>query len=34
MHSGFIGKPKGKRPFKRQNHKWKNNIGIDLQEIE
>jgi hypothetical protein len=30
----FIGKPEGKRPLRRPRHRLKDNIRIDLREIE
>ena len=29
----LTGKPTGKRPLKRPRRRWKNNIRIDLKEI-
>jgi hypothetical protein len=35
MHMGFwVGKSEGKRPLGRYIHRWKDNIKIDLREIE
>jgi hypothetical protein len=30
----LIGKPKVKRPLRRPRHRWKDNIKMDLKEIE
>jgi hypothetical protein len=30
----LVGKPEGKRPLGRPRHRWKNNIKMDLQEVE
>ena len=30
----LVGKPEGKRPLGRTRDRWKNNIEIDLQEVE
>jgi len=30
---GFGGKPGGKRPLARLEHRWENNIKIDLPEV-
>jgi len=27
-----VGKPDGKRPFRRPRHEWEDNIKMDLQE--
>jgi len=29
-----VGKPEGKRPFRRQKCRWEDNIRMDLREIE
>ena len=29
----LTGKPKGKRPLGRRNHRWENNIRVDRKEI-
>ena len=29
-----MGKAEGKRPLGRSRHKWKDNIKMDLQEVE
>ena len=29
----LVGKPGGKRPLARLEHRWENNIKIDLQEV-
>jgi len=29
-----VGKPKGKRPFRRARHRWEDNSKKDLQEVE
>jgi hypothetical protein len=31
---GFGGKPEGKRPLGRPRCRWKNNIKMDLEEVE
>jgi len=31
---GFGGKPEGKRPLGRPRRRWKNNIKLDLQEVD
>jgi hypothetical protein len=28
------GKPEGNRPLRRPRHRWKDNIKLDLQEVE
>ena len=30
----LVGKPEGKNPLGRPRHIWKNNIKMDLQEVE
>ena len=30
----LTGKPTGKRPSGRPRHKWEDNIGMDLEEID
>jgi hypothetical protein len=30
----LVGKPKGKRPFRRPRHRWENGIKTDLREID
>ena len=30
----LVGKPEGKRPLGRPRHRWRNNIRMDLQEVE
>jgi len=30
----LVGKPEGKSPLGRPNHRWKDNIKMDLQEVE
>jgi hypothetical protein len=32
-HSIFVGKPEGKRPLRRPEHRWDDNIRMDLREI-
>jgi hypothetical protein len=34
VHRVLVGKPEGKRSFGRPRHRWKDNIEIDLQEVE
>jgi hypothetical protein len=29
----LVGKPKGKRPFRRHRHRWEDNIRKDLREM-
>jgi len=29
----LVGKPEGKRPFRRSRHRWEDNIRMDLKEI-
>jgi hypothetical protein len=29
----LVGKPKGKRQFRRPIHRWKDNMKIDVREI-
>jgi hypothetical protein len=29
----LVGKPEGKRPLRRPNHMWMDNIKMDLREI-
>jgi len=28
-----VGKPEGKRPFRRPGRRWEDNIKMDLQEV-
>jgi len=30
----LVGKPEGKGPLGRSRHRWKDNIKMDLQEVE
>ena len=30
----LVGKPEGKRPLERPRRRWKDNIKMDLQEVE
>jgi hypothetical protein len=30
----FTGKPEGKRPLRRQKHRWQDNIKMDLKETK
>ena len=30
----LVGIPEGKRPLRRQRHRWEDNIKMDLQEVE
>ena len=30
----LVGKPEGKRPLARPRRRWKDNIKIDLQEVD
>ena len=34
VHRVLMWKPEGKRPLERPRHRWKDNIKIDLQEVE
>jgi hypothetical protein len=34
VHRVLVGKPEGKIPFGRPRRRWKNNIKMDLQEVE
>ena len=34
VHTGFVGKPKEKRPLGRPRRRWEYNIKMDLQEVE
>jgi len=29
----LVGKPEGKRPFGRPQHRWEDNIKIELQKV-
>jgi len=29
----LVGKPEGKRPFRRRRRRWEDNIKMDLQEV-
>jgi hypothetical protein len=29
----LVGKPEGKRPFRKPKHRWEDNIKIDLKEL-
>jgi hypothetical protein len=29
----LVGKPEGKRPFRRSGHRWEDNIRMDFREI-
>jgi hypothetical protein len=29
----LVGKPEGKKPFRRPRHGWNNNINVDLEEV-
>jgi hypothetical protein len=29
----LVAKPEGKRPLGRHNHRWEDNIKMDLQEV-
>jgi hypothetical protein len=33
-HRFLVGKPKGNKPLGRPRNRWKNNIKMDLKEIE
>jgi hypothetical protein len=30
----LVGKPEGKRPLRRHRRRWKDNIKIDLEEVD
>jgi len=30
----LVGKPEGKRPLGKTRHTWKDNINIEIQEVE
>jgi hypothetical protein len=32
MYRVLMGKPEGKRPFRRPRHKWEDGIKMDLRE--
>ena len=34
MYRVFVGKPEGKRTLRRPRRRWKDNVKIDLQEVE
>ena len=34
VYSVLVGKPEGKRPFGRRRHTWKDNIKMNIQEVE
>jgi hypothetical protein len=33
VYKVLVGKPKGKRPLRRQRHRWEDGIRMDLREI-
>jgi hypothetical protein len=33
VHRVLMGKPEGKRPFRRPRRRWEDNIKMDLQEV-
>ena len=33
VHKILVGKTEGKRPLGRPRHRWKDDIGMDLQEV-
>jgi hypothetical protein len=33
VYRSLLGKPEGKRPFRRPRHRWEDNIRMDLKEI-
>ena len=33
VHRVLVGKPEGKRPFRRPRHRWKDNIKMALWEV-
>jgi len=33
IHRLLVGKPEGKRPFRRTRRRWEDNIKMDLQEV-
>ena len=34
VHTVLVGNPEGKRPLGRPRRRWKDNIKMDLQEVE
>jgi hypothetical protein len=34
VHKVLVGKPEGKRPLGRPRRRWKDNIKMDLREVE
>jgi hypothetical protein len=34
MYRVLVGKPEGKRPFKRSRLKWEDNIKMGFQEVK
>jgi hypothetical protein len=34
LYRVLVGKPEGKRPLGRHRRRWKDNIKMDLQEVE
>jgi hypothetical protein len=33
LYKGWVGRPKGKRPLRRQRHRWEGEIKMDLRGI-
>jgi hypothetical protein len=33
VYRGLVGKPEGKRPVGRLQHRWEDNIKMDIQEV-
>jgi hypothetical protein len=33
VHRVLVGKPEGKRPLEKPNHRWEDNIKMDIQEV-
>ena len=33
VYKVLVGKPEGKRPFRRPRHSWEDNIKMDLKEV-
>jgi hypothetical protein len=33
LYKILVGKPRGKKPFRRHRHRWEVNIRMDLREI-
>jgi len=33
VHMILVGKPQGKRPFRRPRYRWEDNLKLDLQDV-